>query len=531
MLEQFSPRWLAALLAITAIVGSASALIAVFSPASAGARQTAAVQTHLLWSQYDSAEVDRQLDKAKAVGAGMVRVDAGWGGIEPHTKGSYSEWYLSRMDAVVDKAQARGLKVLFTFWETPCWASSAPADLKQDCAGEWWKRGVQRYPPVRSSDYADALEFVVKRYRDRVAAWEIWNEPNLSYFFKATDKAATYADLVKAAYPSAKAAHPESTIIAGSLSGADVSFTRALYSEGIEGSFDAFSVHPYSGDRSPLDPGDDRWIHSSFVRGVPAVRSTMLQEGDDKPLWLTEFGWSTCDIRDQEPYRNCVAASVQADYLRLAYGQMQSWRYVEVGVWYNLQNTSANLSDLNGNYGLLNYEEAEKPAYAAFRAASAVLNRTTSVVRPVADAHVRSDYPSVNYGDSPGLRVDGGPVSIAYLRFHVDVPSDRRMVKAKLRIHTRVGSSSGFTVHDVFDDAWAEGRVTYETAPAIGRQAAASGPFSSDSEVDIDVTPLVRESGPVSMTLKRTSTSSNIYPSREAMENRPKLVVTTDLTE
>ena len=43
----------------------------------ASASQTAAVQAHLLWSRYDDADRERQLDRVKQAGIGMVRVDLG----------------------------------------------------------------------------------------------------------------------------------------------------------------------------------------------------------------------------------------------------------------------------------------------------------------------------------------------------------------------------------------------------------------------------------------------------------------------
>jgi hypothetical protein len=107
-------------------------------------------------------------------GAGMVRVDVGWGSIEKDGKGRYDSWYLSKVDAVLARAEARGLKVLFTFWRTPCWASEAPETIKQGCTGRWWERDVEIYPPVNSADYGDALAYMVRRYGSRVAAWEIW---------------------------------------------------------------------------------------------------------------------------------------------------------------------------------------------------------------------------------------------------------------------------------------------------------------------------------------------------------------------
>ncbi len=191
--------------------------------------------------------------------------------------------------------------MLFTFWETPCWASTAPEALKRGCSGAWWNRGVQRYPPADARDYGDALAFLVRRYGDRVAAWELWNEPNHPHYFRTRRKAAEYAALVKAAYPAAKAADPKATIIAGSLADADFEFTQELLDRGVGGNFDAWSVHPYSEDRSPLHPGIAGWTKKSFAVGVPKVRATLLRNRQRKPIWLTEFGWSTCTVRGQAP--------------------------------------------------------------------------------------------------------------------------------------------------------------------------------------------------------------------------------------
>ena len=372
-----------ALLAAFAVFASAAAAL----PARVNAAQTTAVQAHLLWSRYDSAAVSRQLDQAKEAGAGMVRVDLGWASLEQEGKGTYNPWYLAKIDHVVDQAEARGIEVLFTLWETPCWASAAPDALKQDCAGAWWNRGVQRYPPADASDYADALAYLTGRYGRRVAAWEIWNEPNHDDYFKASDKVASYAALVKAAYPAAKAADPASTIIAGSLADADYEFTEALYAQGVKGSFDAWSVHPYSEDRSPLHPGISGWEKKSFVGGVPRVRDAMLRQGDDKPIWLTEFGWSTCTIRGQQAYRNCVGREAQADYLQQAFRQMQAFSsYVPVGVWFNLQDTGGDPGDRVDNYGLLDFDGSPKPAFAAFRASADAIAAGRVAPGPVTSA-------------------------------------------------------------------------------------------------------------------------------------------------
>lgn len=366
-------------LLIPTLLGTASA---------SAAPQTAAVQTHLLWSQYDAAERERQLDLARDAGAGMVRVDLGWASLEEKGKGQINNWYLGKIDHVVDQAQARGLKVLFTVWETPCWASSAPESIKQGCTGAWWDRGVQRYAPNRASDYGDALAFLIRRYRNRVAGWEVWNEPNHETYFKAADQATSYAALVKAAYPAAKAADPNATVIAGSLADADFQFTQKLLEKGIGGNFDAYSVHPYSEDRSPLHPGIPGWSKKSFAAGVPAVRNTLVAHGQNQPIWLTEFGWSTCNVRGRsELYDNCVDAQTQAAWLEQAYAHMSKWSYVPVGVWFNIADTSDDAGSRLDNYGLTTTSYAPKPAYAAFRRAALALSTgvgasTGSIGRP-----------------------------------------------------------------------------------------------------------------------------------------------------
>ncbi|MGI8440040.1 MAG: GH39 family glycosyl hydrolase [Thermoleophilaceae bacterium] len=360
----------AARLALLAAVTVLALVSALSAPAPADASQRAGVQAHLLWSGVDGAEMDRQLDQAKDAGAKVIRVDVGWQTLEEQGKGRYASWYLSKVDSLVAKAEARDLDLLFTFVFTPCWASSAPDSVKQNCSPGWYDRGAGRYPPSNPNDYADALAFMVKRYGNRISAWEVWNEPNLRDFFNTGDPAARYAELLKAAYPAAKAADPNATVLGGSLSESDVDFTRALYAHGIKGNFDAFSIHPYTHDRSPLDELEPRYVRSSFVKGVPAVHDVMTGENDDKPMWLTEFGWSTSSTRGGQPWENGVSESTQAVYTAKAYEQMRNWSYVDVGISYGLVDRGSDGDDKESNFGLLRFDRSSKPAVAAFRDAA-----------------------------------------------------------------------------------------------------------------------------------------------------------------
>jgi len=351
-------------------VGAAVALLGVLAP-SASADETATEQiaglsAHLIRTGITDDEQNQELALLASAGAGITRVDVGWSSLEQNAKGQYEEWYLAVLDRLVAHAEAHGVKLLFTFTDSPCWASSAPEDLKQGCEGAWWDRRVNRYPPANAQDYADALTFLVRRYGSRVAGWEIWNEPNLRFFFASDNRPADYAQLVRVTYSTVKAADPSATVIAGSVSEAQFEFVDKLYDNGIRGHFDAFSIHPYSGDASPLDPLEDQWIANSFVRGVPAVHKVLRQNGDDKPLWLTEFGWNTSTLRNGPTWENGVSEKQQALYTQQALVKVKDWPYVPVAIIHELQDEKADRSERNANFGLLRYDGSMKPAFEAF---------------------------------------------------------------------------------------------------------------------------------------------------------------------
>jgi hypothetical protein len=345
-------------------------LVALWAATAAGpaaaATTVTGVQIHPLWDGVSDAEADRQLDQVVATGARIVRVDVGWASLEQDGKGRWGTWYLERLDRVVDGARARGLLPLLTVFSTPCWASTAPEELRRGCEGAWWERGVTAYAPRDARDYADILSFLVRRYGPGIA-WEIWNEPNLDAFFLAPDRAASYAALLRAAHEAIKAADPGATVVGGALSGPDAGFTERLYALGAAGTFDVLSVHPYSGARSPLDPGDGSFERPSFALGVPAVRAAMLRHGDDRPLWLTEVGWNTSTVRDGPEWAHGVDEATQARHLSLAFRLAHGWPHVDALIWYALSDRSSDRGDPVANYGLLRADGTPKPAHEVFR--------------------------------------------------------------------------------------------------------------------------------------------------------------------
>jgi hypothetical protein len=319
---------------------------------------------HSLWWESSAADMDRELDLARWAGASAVRVDVQWSSLETGGKGTRSSWYLDKLDRFMAGAERRGLKVIAMLWSTPCWASTAPDAVRQGCEGEWWQRGVDSYPPRHASDYADVAAFVARRYGPTLAALEVWNEPNLDEgtFWKAPDKPAAYAALLRAAYPAVKAADPDVAVLAGALAFADRPFLERLYAAGIQGSYDGISVHPYNEWRHPGDRWRPEWRKYTFLPGLEWVRAAQEQVGDRAPLWITEFGWTACREGGW-----CVSEAQQAEYLRGAFHILDGLAFVEAAIVYNLRDKGIDPGK-ESNWGVVRRDFSPKPAYAALTA-------------------------------------------------------------------------------------------------------------------------------------------------------------------
>ncbi|HEX8068103.1 MAG TPA: cellulase family glycosylhydrolase [Thermoleophilaceae bacterium] len=322
-------------------------------------------QTHPFWTGSGPSDVRRELDLAAAAGLDVVRVDLAWSSLEPERKGRFSRPLVAQVDRFLDEADRRGIRVIATLWGTPCWASSAPRSLRAGCLGRWWDRGVDRHPPRRARDYADAAAWTAARWGGRLEALEVWNEPNLRVqpFLRARDPARAYAAILRTAYPRIKRAAPRLTVVAGALAFADAGFLERLYDLGLRGSYDALSIHPYSESRSPA-AWSRHGSRFSFAAGIEAIRALMVARGDgDVPLWLSEVGWSTCT---GDP-KWCVSAADQASFVADAVRLARRWPFVRALIVYNLRDKGYDRADRESGFGLVRRDYRPKPAYDALR--------------------------------------------------------------------------------------------------------------------------------------------------------------------
>jgi hypothetical protein len=105
------------------------------------------------------------------------------------------------------------------------------------------------YPPTSSAEkmkvWLDFVRAFVDRYHDRVRYWEIWNEPNIAYFWKPEPDPEAYARLVKETSKTIKQIDPDATILAGVLAMVDTAYAEKLFARGIASYIDKLVYHPY----------------------------------------------------------------------------------------------------------------------------------------------------------------------------------------------------------------------------------------------------------------------------------------------
>ena len=152
-------------------------------------------------------------------------------------------------------------------------------------------------------------------------------------------------------------------------------------------------------------------------------------------------------------------------------------------------------------------------------------------LNPVADAYVKDNSVTKNYGRATSLRVrSSGPTIRSYLKFDLSGVSGT-ITSARLRLRVADTSTDGGTVFPVADDSWTERGITWSNAPAPGATplAAIGAVPTAGTWVDVDVTGAVTGAlgadGTVSLAVGGGATNAVYYDSRESA-NDPQLVVT-----
>lgn len=216
--------------------------------------------------QYDSAGLERALDQL--AGFGWLRQTFAW------RAGAQPDW--GTWDRLVEAATGRGFRLIAVL------ADPAPA------------------APPEPAAFAEFARAFGARYAGRIAAYQVWDEPNLSAAWGGSPAAAQYAALLQEAYLALHAADAGAHVLAAALAPtletgpdnlSDLLFLQQLYDLGAAPYFDAAAGKPYGFYTGP----DDRQAQATLLNFSRFVLLRQVMERNDdgrKLLWGGNFGWN-----------------------------------------------------------------------------------------------------------------------------------------------------------------------------------------------------------------------------------------------
>lgn len=186
----------------------------------------------------------------------------------------------ARLDDLVDNGRC-----LLVLGSTPQWAAHKP-----DLAAAAWIGPGSSSRPENLDDWDAYVTAVVTRYKGRITAYQIWNEPQDKKFWESTATFPVLAEMTKRAYKIIKVIDPTARVVAPPVlprpaSGGmtrGILLLRALKNEGWP--VDVFSLHAYP-EHGMGAPRFD-WM-------VQRVKEVLLSIGAPHcPLWVTELNYN-----------------------------------------------------------------------------------------------------------------------------------------------------------------------------------------------------------------------------------------------
>ena len=238
--------------------------------------------------------------------------DVTWADLEP----SRDQWRFEKLDAYVSLGQNHGTGILLTLGGSPTWASARP-QLKSN-----YHPGFTA-EPANIEDWRNYVRILVSRYKGRIQAYEIWNEPNLTdYWNGSTDQMLTLtkeaSQIIHNLDPSAVVVSPSATAAFG------IPWLAEFLKKGGGQYVDVIAFHFYV-DPHTLPPEE-------MLPIIQRVRQVLDENGlANKPVWNTETGWL--------PPAKFDSDELAAGFLARAY--ILSWAAgVQRFYWYAWDNNS-----------------------------------------------------------------------------------------------------------------------------------------------------------------------------------------------
>lgn len=218
---------------------------------------------------------EADLRRASKLGFSQVRIDIDWCNVEPRR----GEYRFAPVDAAVDGAAAEKLKVFATIAYSPS-----------------WQGGRSAVPDV--NEWRSFVTTVARRYKGKIEAYGMWNEPNLSNFWSGT--ISEYINLILVSgWDAVKKADPKALVVSP-----DIATIGRVWPEWMDamasnkGFFDVLSIHNYESTPQKMI---NAFYHGEwpFLQGfIPKFRpiKQYIDKIGKNRVWLCEMGWASNNV-------------------------------------------------------------------------------------------------------------------------------------------------------------------------------------------------------------------------------------------
>jgi len=322
-----------------------------------------------LQNEVEPAKREEAMSLIAQAGIKWIRQEFTWEDIEIHGKGDFEdrrhEPYRSawdKYDQIVELAEIHDVNIMARLSNPPAWTRAMTNTVGAFA------------PPDNLADYGDFVEAVATRYKGRIPAYQIWNEPNIyPEWGEYPISAGEYTELLKVGYTRVKAADPEAIVVMGALAAtieldrvrrydangwpvspsglSDVLFLQQMYDAGAAPFFDVLAMQGYGLWSGPTDRRMQPRV-LNFSRPL-YVRDVMVRNGDaHKPIWLSELSWNAVPPESGiPPVYGQVTPEQQGRYAALAYQRLEEeWPWLGVGFYWFFKQADDRERDSNPQY-------------------------------------------------------------------------------------------------------------------------------------------------------------------------------------
>lgn len=272
-----------------------------------------------VFTWWDGGETGLHLDWVRLMSYSHVKQTFAWRDIEP----LQDVWDWTQADRILAELEPRGLRLIARLGQAPQWAWGDAYESNETAS-------FHDAPPTKMEDWSEFCLTLARRYRGRIAAYQIWNEPNLSREWGGRPPdAAAYVELLAACSRAIRQADPDAVLISAGLAPTgnndsaavpDDVYLDRMYRSDFQQYIDVVGVHAPGFAAPEIGPDDaaakSRWF---TFRRVEDLRKIMLMYGDAaRQMAVMEFGYTT-DTRHSDYAWYAVSEAAQADMLLRAY--------------------------------------------------------------------------------------------------------------------------------------------------------------------------------------------------------------------